>query len=334
MGEGKVAYANDFQGIPAHPNFAELTFLGTGTSCGVPVVGCSCATCTSRDPRDRRLRCSATLAFPTRGGLRVLIDAGPDLRAQALAHGFSAFAGCVLTHSHSDHIGGMSDLREFNGYGAATVYATDATLAGVRRMFGYIWDPHTAVGGGLPAVTLAPVRHFAPFVVRDPADPDPRHAVTVTSFPVLHGAMEISGYVFEWIPDDDHQQEEQQEGQEQEEKKEEKLIRGLVYITDASELPDESRTFLTTVRPQVLVVNALRYVPHPTHWDVDHAVALAAAVRPTLGTYLVHMNDFCRHCELAALLPPGIQPAFDGLSILLPLSDGAVASDASSSSSS
>lgn len=320
MPEGQVQYRDDFAGVPPHPNYAELTFLGTGTSCGVPVVGCHCATCTSTDPRDRRLRCSATVAFPTRGGLRVLIDAGPDLRAQALAHGFSRFAGCVLTHSHSDHIGGMSDLREFNARSPVTVHATDATLAGVRRMFGYIWDPHTAVGGGLPAVALAPVRHFAPFVVRDPADPDPRHTVTVTSFPVMHGAMEISGYVFEW-PEDSGEG----EG--------EKIVRGLVYITDASELPEASRAFLTAVRPQVLVVNALRYVPHPTHWDVGHATALAAAVRPTLGTYLVHMNHFLRHCELAALLPPGVQPAYDGLTVLLPLSSTPPSSSSSSDTS-
>ena len=119
------------------------------------------------------------------------------------------------------------------------------------------------------------------------------------------------------------------------------MVRGLVYITDASELPEASRAFLTAVRPQVLVVNALRYVPHPTHWDVGHATALAAAVRPTLGTYLVHMNHFLRHCELAALLPPGVQPAYDGLTVLLPLSStppssssSSDTSDASSSSSS
>ena len=332
MPEERVAYADDFAGVPPHPNYAELTFLGTGTSCGVPVVGCHCATCTSPDPRDRRQRCSATVAFPTRGGLRVLIDAGPDLRAQALAHGFSRVAGCVLTHAHSDHIGGMSDLREFNARAPVTVHATAATLAGVRRMFGSIWDPHTAVGGGLPAVVLAPERHFVPFVVRDPADPDPRHAVTVTSFPVLHGAAEISGYVFEWPADpssDSAGEKEEKEGKEEETT----MIRGLVYITDASELPEESRALLTAVRPQVLVVNALRFVPHPTHWDVAHATALAAAVRPTLGTYLVHMNHFCRHCELAAALPPGVQPAFDGLSLLLPLSSSPSSSSSSSSSS-
>ena len=290
---------------PPQPEFAELTFLGTGTSCGVPDVSCSCATCTSHDPRDKRLRSSAYLSFPTRGGLSVLIDAGPDLRTQALAHGICKCSGCVLTHSHSDHIGGMSDLREFNRKSTTHVFATDTTLRGVRRMFGYIWDPNTAVGGGLPKVQLHPIKHFEPFVIKAEGTEGAEGAeVTVTSFPVMHGALEISGYVFEWAVGGPERPE---------------TVRGLVYITDGGELPEESERFITAVRPQVFVVNALRYVKHPTHWTVAHAVMLAEKVRPRLGTYLIHMNHFRRHCQLAAALPPHIQPAFDNLTVLLPL---------------
>ena len=298
---------------PECPNFMELKFLGTGTSCGVPTVGCTCPTCLSKDPRDKRLRCSALLTFPTRGGLRVLIDAGPDLRMQALTHGFSSFDGCVLTHSHSDHICGMSDLREFNGSNSVDVYGIERTLRGVRSMFDYIWNPHTAKGGGLPKIDLHTIEQFKPFVIEHKKDgSDLKYSVTVTSFPVLHGAREISGYVFEW--EEDPVKGAKDDGTR-------KTLRGVAYITDGSELPKESLDFLLEKRPQVFVCNALRYEDHPTHWNVERAKSLAEQIRPLHGTYLIHMNHFSPHARMAALLPPGIQPAFDGLSVLIPLSE-------------
>src|SRR5581483_9035918 len=131
-----------------------VVFLGTGTSHGVPMIGCECDVCRSDDPRDRRLRTSVLLEAD--GPTSVLIDAGPDLRQQALAQRMRRLDAIVFTHPHADHIAGLDDVRRFNALSGRPVplYGDAATLAEIRQRFGYVFDPTVAVGGGLPQLQL------------------------------------------------------------------------------------------------------------------------------------------------------------------------------------
>jgi len=158
-----------------------VTFLGSGTSTGVPVIGCACAVCRSDDPRDRRLRPSIRIEWP---GASVLVDTATDLRAQALVHGIGRVDAVLYTHAHADHVLGLDELRTFNWRqrGAIPVYGSRATLADLSRTFWYVFE-QVEVGGGKPAVT--PHEVFGPFEILG------RRVVPV---PVLHGSLPILGY--------------------------------------------------------------------------------------------------------------------------------------------
>ena len=159
-----------------------LTILGTGTSMGVPVIGCQCAVCTSSDPHNRRLRTSALVESR---GTRVLIDAGPDLRAQMLKQAVSALDAVVLTHSHADHVGGIDDLRPLSRAGRALpIYGNTATLQRIRHQFDYAFDPEPSLSTR-PRLDLLPVD--GPFAVGE---------VPILPFEVLHGPQSIMGYRF------------------------------------------------------------------------------------------------------------------------------------------
>lgn len=248
----------------------QLRFLGTGTSMGVPVIGCRCPVCTSDDPRNRRTRTSALLRIADQ---QILIDAGPDFRTQALAADLRHLDAVLLTHSHFDHVAGLDDLRPLTFHRTAMpIYGSAQTLNEVRERFAYAFT-ETSVGSTRPSIELVPVAasfHVGP--------------VKICPLEVLHGTWTITAY----------------------------RIGGLGYVTDASAIPPASRRLLQNL--DVLVLNALRYEPHPTHFSVEQAVAVIAELRPRRA-YLVHMTHGIDHATTNALLPPGVELAYDGLEI-------------------
>lgn len=256
----------------------KLTFLGTGTSFGVPVIGCDCETCTSQDPRDRRTRHGSLLELDN--GQRLLIDTPPELRLQLLAAKVARVDGVWITHSHADHLHGFDDLRVFTTRGGTRLpaWVADEFLAEVRSRFAYIFDDSVVP----PIGTSKPMIDLNGF---DPAEPVRifEHDFVPLSLP--HGPMNVFGF----------------------------RVGSLGYVTDAKTLSPEVMEKLAGVR--TLVINALWWGrPHPTHFNVEEAVEAARAVGAE-RTWLVHMTHRLRHADLEAKLPSDIRPAFDGLTV-------------------
>ncbi len=252
----------------------KLIFLGTGTSSGIPALGCHCATCLSEDPRDQRFRTSAYLE--TGQGTKLLIDIGPDFRLQALKHRLYWLDGVLITHSHNDHIAGLDELRQLNALmnRPVAIYANAETLAEIRARFGYIFR-NTQEGGGKPQVDLKLIQAQRVFSVNEQQ---------ILPLEVHHGEMSILGFRFD----------------------------GLSYITDASYLSPETLERLR--KTEVLVINALRFCYHPTHFTLEQTVDVISQIQPRRA-YLVHMTHDIRHAEVAKSLPSYIQLAYDNLEI-------------------
>jgi phosphoribosyl 1,2-cyclic phosphate phosphodiesterase len=237
------------------------------------MIGCDCSTCRSDDPRDTRLRPS--LFVRADDGTSVLIDAGPDLRAQALRHRITRVDGIVFTHGHADHILGIDDVRRFNSLmrQPMKVFGDALTLDEIRRMFGYVFDPATPRGGGIPQLELTVVQ--GPFTVG---------GLPIVPVPIWHGRRLILGL----------------------------RIGRFAYLTDCSAIPDESWPLLQGV--EVVVLDALRHRPHPTHFSLDEAIAAARRIGAR-QTYFTHMCHDLPHAATTALLPEGIALAYDGLQL-------------------
>jgi phosphoribosyl 1,2-cyclic phosphate phosphodiesterase len=252
---------------------ATLLFLGSGTSHGVPMIGCPCAVCASADPRDQRMRPSVYLTLP--GGARVLVDTSPDLRTQALRHGLSRVDAVLFTHSHADHVMGLDEMRRFNHLQRSRIpcYADPATVADIRRTFSYIFDRATPAGGGLPEIDLFPLQ--GAFCLG---------GVEVTPVPLLHGRRLVYGY----------------------------RIGTLAYLTDVSAIPEASWPLLDGT--EVLVLDALRHRPHPTHFNVAQALEVVDRLRPR-ETWFTHICHDLAHDATSAGLPAGVHLAYDGLSV-------------------
>jgi phosphoribosyl 1,2-cyclic phosphate phosphodiesterase len=259
------------------PGAGELRIrvLGSGTSTGVPRIACDCATCTSDDPRDRRLRASVLLAW---GARRIVIDCGPDFRAQALAADLDRLDAVLLTHEHQDSTGGLDDLRSFNELAGdyLPVHALAPTLEAVMRRFAYAFEPGQSRFRGLPM--LRPMAIDGPFEIAG------RRFVPV---PVIHGDVAITGF----------------------------RTGGLGYISDVKRIEAPSLALLRDL--DVLIVSALRERPHPTHQTVDEALAVIAELRPRRA-FLTHLDHDLRHATLAARLPAGVEIAVDGLELRVP----------------
>jgi phosphoribosyl 1,2-cyclic phosphate phosphodiesterase len=253
-----------------------LTFLGTGTSFGVPQVGCGCVVCRSDDPRDRRSRSGALLES---GGSTLLIDTPPELRLQLLARGVTDLSAVLYTHEHADHTAGIDDLRIFTVRRRAhlPVYGPPETLAMLTANYRYIFDPAVTVYEGTSKPHL------------EPHELTPGVATEVAGVPVLplafpHGHLRVYGYRF---------------GR-------------LAYLTDVKEVGTPERAALQGL--DVLVLNALWWRPHPTHLSIDDAVALARELGAR-RTFLTHLTHETAHADLAARLPAGVEPAYDGLTV-------------------
>jgi phosphoribosyl 1,2-cyclic phosphate phosphodiesterase len=250
---------------------ARVTVLGSGTSHGVPMIGCTCAVCRSTDPRDRRTRPS--IYVDVQGGPKLLVDTSTDLRMQALAQGVTRVDAILFTHSHADHVMGLDDSRRFSQMqkGAIRCYADAATIASLKKSFYYVFDPATDKGGGLPQIELHPIE--GRFAV---------DGVDIQPIPLMHGARPILGFRFG----------------------------DFAYLTDTNHLPEEAFALLDGVT--VVILDALRHRPHPTHFTVAEAVAVLQRLRPA-QSYLTHICHDLPHVATNQSLPAGIELAYDGL---------------------
>ena len=253
-----------------------ITILGSGTSTGVPMIGCDCRTCQSRDPRDQRLRTSALIEHR---GLNVVIDTSADFRAQMLEARLTHLEAVLYTHQHYDHIAGFDDLRAFQFLRrvAPTCYANVATYDHIRKAFDYAFGHATQHGGGLPQVPFEVIDEAA-FTIEGPRGA----RLEVLPIPLLHGHLPILGF----------------------------RVGGFAYLTDCSAIPE--RSFGRLEGLDTLVLDGLRYKPHSTHLTIDEAVALAGRIGAR-QTYLTHMNHDILHAELEQRLPPSVRLAYDGL---------------------
>lgn len=279
---------------PRRHRQVSFEFLGTGVSSGVPVIGCNCLTCTSKDPRDNRLRCSAALRFgDDRGEQRtILFDAGPDLRQQALRARLERVDALLFTHNHVDHTWGLDELRRFNTLmeGPVDIYANDHTLAFLRRVYAHIFDAPSNIQPSYVA-TVIPHRLL-------PGVPETLFGLRITPIPLLHGKLPVLGFRVEAA----HPTVAARMGIDE--------LLPLAYCTDVSGIPPESWPLLEGLR--TLVLGALRPRKHATHFSIDQAVdaALKIAARET---WFIHMNHEVRHEPVDRALPSGIRLAWDGL---------------------
>ena len=249
-----------------------LTVLGSGTSTGVPTIGCNCSVCNSSDPRDNRTRPSVLVQYD---GRSVLIDTTPDFRQQALREGIQAIDAVLYTHHHADHVLGLDDLRpiSFRSPEKIPLYAHGDTCSTLRSMFSYIFNPSYKFGG-IARVELHELD----------GRPLPLFGVTFEPVVVLHGDLEIYGY----------------------------KLGKTAYLTDFSEIPERSMEKLQDL--DILFLDALRRVPHPTHSTLDNSLRIVNMLKPRQA-FFTHISHDLPHRATNESLPPNVRLAHDGLRI-------------------
>jgi phosphoribosyl 1,2-cyclic phosphate phosphodiesterase len=241
------------------------------------MIGCACAVCSSSDSRDKRLRPSIYIESD---GVRLLVDTGPDLRTQALRFGVPRVDAILYTHGHADHVVGLDDVRRYNNLQGTSIpcYGDARTLREIRQMFGYVFDPDTPKGGGIPQIDLIPVE--------PEAGAFEAAGVRVLPVPVFHGERPILGF----------------------------RVGNFAYLTDCSRIPAGSWPLLEGV--QAVVLDALRDRPHPTHFSLGEAVEAAGRIGAA-QTFFTHMAHNLGHASTCATLPDSMQLAYDGQTIEL-----------------
>jgi phosphoribosyl 1,2-cyclic phosphate phosphodiesterase len=255
----------------------ELVFLGTGTSVGVPMIGCNCQVCSSSDPRNNRRR---TSLYVKTDDAAFLIDTSPDLRQQALDFGIVRVDAILFTHAHADHVLGLDDIRRFNTIkgGVIPAYGDPVTLEDVRRVFHYIGNKPSPEGLYRPLIDFVPID--GPFALGK---------MMVTPLEVQHG-RKMTGYLLEYAG------------------------RRIGYVPDCSTMPDETVETLKAV--DIMILDALRYRPHPAHLCLNDALALLERIGAA-HSYLIHLCHDMDHAALEAGLPPSVSVSYDGLRLRL-----------------
>src|SRR5260221_2969316 len=253
-----------------------VTVLGSGTSQGVPMIGCRCAVCQSTDPRYQRTRSSIYVTTPQ---AKILVDTTPDLRRQALREGLDHLDAVLFTHPHADHIMGFDDLRRFCEIqgGPLPIYGSEPTLAQVERIFFYAFNPTNKVPGYV---------HVLPHIITGPFE---LGGVEITPLPVPHGAVSTLGFLFS------------QGGRKR-----------LAYLSDCAAVPEEVRATVAGV--EVLIIDGLRSKPHPTHLTLSGAIEAAQAIGAR-RSFITHQTHEKTHVDRTRDLPAGIEVAYDGMKL-------------------
>lgn len=249
----------------------QITLLGTGTSNGVPAIGCCCAVCKSHDWHDNRLRSSALVET---GGLRILIDCGPDFRAQMLHRPFAKIDAVLITHEHYDHIGGLDDLRPFCKFGPIDIFAGQNVLDCIRHKMEYAFEDEDRPR--VPHFRLNAIQPFKPFFIKQ------KGGLKITPLRIMHGDLPILGY----------------------------KIGDFAYITDMKTAPKETEDAIRDV--ELLVINGLRHKPHPTHQTVEMAVELVQRLGIPQARIIHLAHSAGLHAESKNYLPKNISFGFDG----------------------
>lgn len=251
-----------------------FTVLGSGTSTGVPTVACECPTCTSTDPRDKRLRTSLLIQSET---TTVVVDTSSDFREQMLSRNVLVIDGVVYTHHHFDHIGGFDDLRPyaFRSGNPVELFAMQETYQVLQSTFPYAFGLVESTGASIPNVNVTIIDSES-FAIGD---------LTFTPIPMRHGkSLRVNGY----------------------------RVNNVAYCTDTNHIPQSSLSLLMGL--EVLIIDGLRWDPHPTHFTIREALSIVDIVRPQ-RTYLTHIAHQVQHAVDSAQLPNGVELAYDGLVI-------------------
>ncbi len=255
----------------------EIRFLilGSGTSSGVPTISCQCSTCSSIDPKDKRLRTSLLVQSHQ---VSVVIDTTPDFRQQMLMYNINKIDGIVFTHGHFDHIGGLDDIRAYNytTKQPVDIYLNKPTFERIRKVFYYIFEKQEQIGGGIPLLNINFI-DSEPFRIGD---------LDFIPLKLLHGKMEVLGF----------------------------RISNFAYCTDTNFIPDETMHKLEDV--EVLVLDALRYDKHSTHFNLNEAIEVAKKINAK-RTYFIHIAHQIKHSDCQKALPEGMFLAYDGMEIIL-----------------
>ena len=259
----------------------KITFLGTGTSQGIPMIGCTCKVCKSADPRDNRLRTSALVEH---NGFRILIDCGPDFRQQMLRQNISDLDAVILTHQHKDHTGGMDDIRAFNYFRKAAfpIYAEPNVQESLKMEYSYAFAEHKYPG--VPDYTLHTIGE-EPFTITKSLPDGTEASIEITPIRVYHYRLPILGF----------------------------RIGNMAYITDGSSIPATEFDKLQGV--ELFIINTVRKEKHISHFSLPEALDVVEKVGAPRN-FLTHLShQIGTHKELEAILPPNVKPAYDTLEL-------------------
>ena len=259
----------------------KITFLGTGTSQGIPMIGCNCKVCKSADPRDNRLRTSALVEH---NGFRILIDCGPDFRQQMLRQRISDLDAVILTHQHKDHTGGMDDIRAFNYFRKAAfpIYAEPNVQESLKMEYSYAFAEHKYPG--VPDYTLHTIGE-EPFTITKSLPDGTEASIEITPIRVYHYRLPILGF----------------------------RIGNMAYITDGSSIPATEFDKLQGL--ELFIINTVRKEKHISHFSLPEALDVVEKVGAPRN-FLTHLShQIGTHKELEAILPPNVKPAYDTLEL-------------------